>query len=120
MAKAENCIFILCPFFHKRTPMTHALCAKKREAQICMGARMSYTAMKTFNRNFSSFLYLISSQFRDASTGVILSLFLVLVNSLAAAFCTSCKQDKEAWLGKKNKTKQIIYAHIITYYSRLG
>lgn len=28
------------------------------------------------------------------STGVMLSPYLVQVNSLAAAFCTSCKQDK--------------------------
>lgn len=61
--------------------------------EMYWGAKLC-KALKTNKITSKSILYLASSQYSDASTGVMLSPYLVQVNSLAAAFCTSCKQDK--------------------------
>ena len=67
-------------------------------ARPCKALNVTSSVLKTI-------LYFTGSQWRDARIGVMWDLWLVLVNSLAAAFCTmyllSCRRGRAAWLRKK-------------------
>ncbi len=59
----------------------------RQGAQKCIGGAKIKSIL-------NSVLYLTGSQCSKASTGEMLSLFLVLVSSWAATFCTSCRRDR--------------------------
>ena len=51
---------------------------------------MPFSALKTRSRALNSILYITGSQCKDLRIGVMCSLLLVLVSTLAAAFCVAC------------------------------